>query len=130
MSSNPQFTLTEIENMRRVIRQHDAAQQKDNVFDLSKPPAKAYVFQEFPRLVYAADYDHFHHGNPETKPHEREGKTLLVKDQKELDAAIKKGFLLDPPAPEPDEEVEASAPKPKKSGKAKKAEPEPDEPKQ
>lgn len=52
----------------------------ETVVDINNPPAKRYVHQEFPKMVY-------HHDS---------GHVLTVNDEKELKAAVKRGFKLKP----------------------------------
>lgn len=55
-------------------------QAGNNVVDINNPPQKRYVHQEFPKLMY--DHDG--------------GRVLQVKDEREMKAALKKGFQVKP----------------------------------
>lgn len=52
-----QLSSAEVERMRTMIAQHDAAQTTQE-FDLAKPPVKPYVHQEFPKIIYHQDGRH------------------------------------------------------------------------
>jgi len=47
-----QLTQEEIERMRQIVLQHDAASKPVKEFDLNNPPKEPYRHQEFPRLMY------------------------------------------------------------------------------
>jgi hypothetical protein len=51
---SPNLSSEELEQMRRILAQHDAntAQKAMQEFDLNKPPAPPYVFREYPFLLY------------------------------------------------------------------------------
>lgn len=108
------FSDQQIEQLREVLLKHDAEKRRQpNVFDLNNPPKVPYVHQEFPKMVFAPDFDHDKAGHPETPWNERQAMTKIVKDKKELEAALKEGFLLEPPKQEP--KVEAKKAKGKKA---------------
>lgn len=58
------------------------------VLDINKPPMRAIPHQEFPRMVYL---------HPKDK--QKEHHAVLVQDKKELEAAMKKGYKLQPHIP-------------------------------
>lgn len=66
------------------------------VLDINKPPLKAIPHQEFPRMVYL---------HPKDK--QKEHRTLIVPDKKELESAMKRGYRLQPhiPVAPPDLEI-------------------------
>ncbi len=55
-------------------------QAGNNVIDINNPPTKRYVYQEFPKMLYS---------------HES-GQVLQVSDEREMKAALKKGFQTKP----------------------------------
>ena len=58
------------------------------VLDINKPPLRAIPRNEFPRMVYL---------HPKDK--QKEHRTLIVPDKKELESAMKKGYKLQPHIP-------------------------------
>lgn len=115
MLPTEQLSYEEIERMRAILAQHDSGSGRKSIneFDLNKPPVAPYRFQEFPKLMYR---------------HET-GKYLTVHSKAAEEAAIEKGWKLEPfPAaapefePEEDEAAEIArldkiARKPKKTDK-------------
>lgn len=97
-----QLTPSEIERMRAILAQHDEgnAGEKNQSFDLNKPPKKPYRHQEFPRVVY----------------HEN-GKHRAVKNADEFEAHLADGWSDAPvtvqaeaaPALDTDASAEAAA---------------------
>lgn len=99
------FTLEEIEKMRETVLKSDREKITNNVFDLSKPPVVPYRHQEFPKIVY----DHSKSvpsrdimkkmgtGNEELIHIPAKLAHRIVKDEKELKAALKAGFVEIPP---------------------------------
>lgn len=99
-----EFTPEEIEKMRETVLKADRAKITNNVFDLSKPPVVPYRHQEFPKLVY----DHAAsepsrdimrksgNGNEELIHIPAKHAHRIVKDEKELKAALKAGFVETP----------------------------------
>jgi hypothetical protein len=71
----------QIEALRAVLFQHDAQNAAmAREFDLNKPPTPPYRYQEFPRMLY------------------RDGRTFIVKDQRELEEQCGLGWSKTPPA--------------------------------
>jgi len=66
------------------------------VLDINKPPMRVIPHLEFPRMVYL---------HPKDK--QKEHRSLIVPDKKELEAAMKKGYKLQPhiPVPPPENEI-------------------------
>ena len=97
----PDYSATEVEQMREILKRHDAQQQSGiREFDLNKPPrvetlapgtpgaAGPYIWQAFPRMLY---------------DHENRMYTT-VKNQVEQDRMLEAGWRIDPypaEAPEP-----------------------------
>lgn len=79
MSNEQQLSSQEIERMRSILAQHDAAKPV-NEFDLNNPPKQAYRHQEFPKMVY----------------HHESRKQKIVKDEMQLEQHLQNGWSRDP----------------------------------
>lgn len=71
------LSFEEIERMRRIIIEHDAAEKPVETFDLNNPPRKPYKFQKFPMLVYSGK------------------QTTTVRSEDELADALENGWSQD-----------------------------------
>ena len=105
--SKPESEFEEPMNETRVVPNTFAVdyQAGNTVVDINNPPQKRYVHQEFPKMLY----DH------------ESGRVLQVKDEKEMKAALKKGFQV---KPAPDRDYS----KVTRSGSVAPSKPEPPEP--
>lgn len=100
------ITHEEAERMRNILAKFDSSpENKPQQIDLNNPPKVPYTHQEFPRLVYAAHYDHAFHSHPDNSHTEKVDMTLKVNSQDELDAALADGYQLEPPVAVASEEA-------------------------
>lgn len=107
MSTAPVSVLTaeEAERLREILLQHDKAHAANNSFDLHNPKVPTYKHKEFPMLVYKHETSkpsrdklrNSGNGNEEMVHVPAKYDTLTVNDEKELKAALKKGYQQKPP---------------------------------
>lgn len=91
------LTVQQIEQMRAILAEYDKQHSRvEKEFDLNNPKVERYVHQEFPKMVY-------HHG---------ERKNAIVRDRKEEQAHLEKGFKNEP---YPNEAPAAAAAQPAES---------------
>lgn len=117
--STPQLTVTEIEQMRRLVAQHDARpQNKIQVMDPNNPPKLPYTFQKFPLMVY--DLEHSYPARQEEQTLRNGAReivhiaakviSMLVQSEEQLQRAIEDGWSQNPPEfrEAPEERLNAS----------------------
>ena len=78
-----ELSHAEIERMRQIVKDHDAARQPMKTIDLNNPPKEPYKFQKFPKMVYGD-------GNL----------TMLVHSEEELSEALADGYSEEAPVME------------------------------
>ena len=89
----------EVERMRQIVQQHDAARKPMRTIDLNNPPREPYRYQKFPKMVY--DLASSRPGHLVTK---------IVRSDNELALALEEGFSEDAPpfGSTPEEHLSAS----------------------
>jgi hypothetical protein len=82
-----ELSREEVERMRQIVQQHDAARKPMQTIDLNNPPKENYRYQKFPKMVYDLQ-----------KSEPGHLVTLIVNSETQLADAIDNGYSDEAPA--------------------------------